>query len=270
MNDATTTIPAHALHGQKNSGLHEDMTYHLPAGAHHYVGADKYSEWEKAAEVAGAKLEWHEVWGVPTCFAKTADGRDVGRFKPGYCAHGHLLANAAGEPPEAPLATIRRHAESHRALAGSDAYSAQEAPRLEAALAAVAELIEAADFTADLLHEYGAPTRPQRQEVIGRLRTAVARMQAEPVEVDAPPAPVTLKTFADVQSWLLGLKVGDEVEVWQAMGRQPERAAVERLTTTQLVVGGERFRRTGDLAGYRVGDRDGSSTRRWLRPVGSA
>jgi hypothetical protein len=41
------------------------------------------------------------------------------------------------------LATIRRHADSHRAMAETDAYSAQEAPRLEAALAAVAELIEA-------------------------------------------------------------------------------------------------------------------------------
>ncbi|MDE2427017.1 MAG: hypothetical protein KGO96_14050 [Elusimicrobia bacterium] len=42
------------------------------------------------------------------------------------------------------LAVIRKHAEAHRALAGSDAYSAQEAPKLEATLAAVAELIEAA------------------------------------------------------------------------------------------------------------------------------
>lgn len=43
-----------------------------------------------------------------------------------------------------PLDTIRAHAESHRALAQSDAYSAQEAPRLEAALAAVEELRAAA------------------------------------------------------------------------------------------------------------------------------
>ena len=41
------------------------------------------------------------------------------------------------------LAVIRRHAASHRALAETDAYSAQEAPRLEATLAAVAALIEA-------------------------------------------------------------------------------------------------------------------------------
>lgn len=40
------------------------------------------------------------------------------------------------------LATIRQHAESHRASAGCDAYSAQEAPRLEAALAAVEELVK--------------------------------------------------------------------------------------------------------------------------------
>lgn len=41
------------------------------------------------------------------------------------------------------LAVIRRHAKSHRAMAETDAYSAQEAPRLEAALSVVAELIEA-------------------------------------------------------------------------------------------------------------------------------
>jgi hypothetical protein len=41
------------------------------------------------------------------------------------------------------LAVIRKHAETHRALAGSDAYSEQEAPKLEATHAAVADLIEA-------------------------------------------------------------------------------------------------------------------------------
>ncbi len=41
------------------------------------------------------------------------------------------------------LAVIRRHAESHRALADTDAYSAQEAPKLEATCAAVTELIDA-------------------------------------------------------------------------------------------------------------------------------
>ena len=41
------------------------------------------------------------------------------------------------------LAVIRRHAESHRAAADTDAYSAQEAPKLEATCAAVAELIDA-------------------------------------------------------------------------------------------------------------------------------
>lgn len=45
------------------------------------------------------------------------------------------------------LTTIRRHAEVHRMLAISDAYSEQEAPRLERAQSAVSELVEAAkDF----------------------------------------------------------------------------------------------------------------------------
>lgn len=43
------------------------------------------------------------------------------------------------------LAVILRHADSHRQNAGSDAYSAQEAPKLEMAYSAVAGLIEAAD-----------------------------------------------------------------------------------------------------------------------------
>lgn len=42
------------------------------------------------------------------------------------------------------LEVIRKHAESHSALSGSDAYSAQEAPKLEAALQAVHDLVEAA------------------------------------------------------------------------------------------------------------------------------
>ncbi|HZX80106.1 MAG TPA: hypothetical protein VFE72_04020 [Lysobacter sp.] len=158
----TAEIPAHALHGHKSSGLNEDVTYNLPADAHHYVGANKYDEWKIAAEAAGAKLEWREVWGVWTCFA-TVDGRDVGRFKPGYCAHGHLLANAAGECPAAPLATIRRHAASHAALAGSDAYSAQEAPRLQAAANAATELAEAAKAyrsAVGAIGRYKAPGTP--------------------------------------------------------------------------------------------------------------
>jgi len=39
---------------------------------------------------------------------------------------------------------IRKHAESHSAIAVSDAYSAQEAPKLEAALQALNDLVEAA------------------------------------------------------------------------------------------------------------------------------
>jgi hypothetical protein len=41
------------------------------------------------------------------------------------------------------LAVIRRHAALHLSLAGSDAYSAQEYPRLVTTALAVAELIEA-------------------------------------------------------------------------------------------------------------------------------
>lgn len=47
------------------------------------------------------------------------------------------------------LAVLRRHAESHRASAGSDAYSAQEAPRLQYAVSVVAELIEAVEAYAE-------------------------------------------------------------------------------------------------------------------------
>jgi len=42
------------------------------------------------------------------------------------------------------LEVIRKHAESHNSIAASDAYSAQEAPKLEAALQAVHDLVEAA------------------------------------------------------------------------------------------------------------------------------
>lgn len=42
------------------------------------------------------------------------------------------------------LDVIKKHAESHRALAGSDAYSAQEAPKLEAAWEAIHELVDSA------------------------------------------------------------------------------------------------------------------------------
>lgn len=40
------------------------------------------------------------------------------------------------------LAVLERHAESHEAMAVSDSYSAQEAPRLRAAIAAVRELYD--------------------------------------------------------------------------------------------------------------------------------
>lgn len=53
------------------------------------------------------------------------------------------------------LATIRRHAESHRAMAEMYAYSKQEAPRLEAAYSAIEDLIEAADVARVMLNSQG-------------------------------------------------------------------------------------------------------------------
>lgn len=47
-------------------------------------------------------------------------------------------------------------------------------PGLSAARAAVRELISAARFAADSLDAPGAPTRPERAEMIARLRASVA------------------------------------------------------------------------------------------------
>ena len=80
-------------------------------------------------------------------------------FEAGYAARMNGDAIPAPLPPavvDTPLAAIRRHAESHRALAGSDAYSAQEAPRLEAALTAVEALIDAARLGRNALDSVGA------------------------------------------------------------------------------------------------------------------
>lgn len=48
-----------------------------------------------------------------------------------------------------------------------------------AAVAAVVRMAEAAEYAAHQLHEYGAPTRPQRQQIIARLRTSIADMGGE-------------------------------------------------------------------------------------------
>lgn len=80
-------------------------------------------------------------------------------YRTGY-AEGETMREQA--PAESPLDTIRRHAESHRALAESDAYSAQEAPRLEAALATLAELIEVAGDMADRLDDAGRSSKALR------------------------------------------------------------------------------------------------------------
>lgn len=84
------------------------------------------------------------------------------------------------------LAVLRRHAESHRASAGSDAYSAQEAPRLEGAIAAVAEMIEAMQKAKDdLAHQrmFGVDSlnawRQHATLVEGDIEEALARVKGE-------------------------------------------------------------------------------------------
>lgn len=70
------------------------------------------------------------------------------------------------------LAVILRHSDSHRQNAGSDAYSAQEAPKLERAYSAVAELIEAAEDIS--LYELDCPPSYFR-----RLDDALRRVKGE-------------------------------------------------------------------------------------------
>lgn len=68
------------------------------------------------------------------------------------------------------LGVIFRHVESHWAMAGSDAYSAQEAPKLEKAYSALSELIEACEA----LKKY-----PDDTEIQGEFCTALARVKGE-------------------------------------------------------------------------------------------
>jgi len=81
------------------------------------------------------------------------------------------------------LAVIRRHAESHRSAAASDAYSAQEAPRLEAAFAAFAELIEALVpvENLDVLRESGVIGDDElvclHGSTVNKIRAALARVK---------------------------------------------------------------------------------------------
>lgn len=63
------------------------------------------------------------------------------------------------------LSTVRRHAESHRASAGSDAYSAQEAPRLEHAHAVLLELVAQYTHVASLPPNADDLPPPQRVQV---------------------------------------------------------------------------------------------------------
>lgn len=76
---------------------------------------------------------------------------------------------AHNDKPVDVLAVLAKHARSHRSLAQSDAYSAQEAPKLAAALSAVAELIGAAS---------DAERNPDAWNLT-RLRAALARTGAE-------------------------------------------------------------------------------------------
>ncbi len=77
------------------------------------------------------------------------------------------------------LAVIRRHAESHRSAAASDAYSAQEAPRLEAAFAAVAELIEADDEYDEAWRSMAGRTNTAARREAAGLRRAAALARAK-------------------------------------------------------------------------------------------
>lgn len=90
-------------------------------------------------------------------------------------AHRMETANSAPAPVDV-LATIRRHAEAHRALASSDDYSAQEAPRLEAARDAIAKLVEVSDGAMVALANHADPVLRS----LGR-ELAVARAAFGPV-----------------------------------------------------------------------------------------
>lgn len=58
-------------------------------------------------------------------------------------------------------------------------------PGLNSASAAVTDLVAAAEFVAGSLAEFGAPTRPEREEMIARLRAAIE--QVRPAAGDDPP-----------------------------------------------------------------------------------
>jgi len=77
------------------------------------------------------------------------------------------------------LAVLRRHAESHRASADSDAYSAQEAPRLEYAVTAVAKLIEAMDELVKHASGCEALLRVAETETLSNAKGALARVKGE-------------------------------------------------------------------------------------------
>lgn len=73
------------------------------------------------------------------------------------------------------LAVMAKHRDAHKAMSETDAYSAAEYPRLEAAYAAVAELL-AADHEYDQACQYfEIHGRPQDRD---RLREAIHRRKA--------------------------------------------------------------------------------------------
>lgn len=91
-------------------------------------------------------------------------------------------------PPGSALDTIRRHADTHRVLASSDAYSAQEVERLDRALLQVMELIDAdlelnaAEADAERIGlayppTSGAAHARERTQVMLRLAKAVVRRE---------------------------------------------------------------------------------------------
>jgi hypothetical protein len=80
------------------------------------------------------------------------------------------------------LQVIARHRDAHKSLSETDAYSAQEYPRLAATYDAVAELIEAlSECVADMQATeefYGK--HPRAQEVLARATAALAAIGAQP------------------------------------------------------------------------------------------
>lgn len=108
--------------------------------------------------------------------AGTTAGRRVGDT-PATSTRKRLTRPPAGMTatnPASPLATIERHAASHASLSGSDAYSAQEAPRLECAAKAINDLLEVVAAARKALLESGDATNRSLGRELGIAAAKVA------------------------------------------------------------------------------------------------